>query len=471
MSKLKFIAVGASAAGAALAQRQAAMQEDRSGALTGGADLAERRQGMPEYTRGVSTGGSASEQRQQEKQPARSAQMLASAGGDIVYIPAAPIKAASAGRSAGSAEAAPGSSSSAGAPGTDKPRFPFRLEIDPAGKGSPWWTPVVSIFMGLLICAVFIGANGMNPVTVYAKMFGGAFGTEFGLAETLVKAIPLLLCGLGVSIAYRISVWNIGAEGQFLAGAMGATAVTIYAPGLPLWLSIPYMLAAGIAAGAFWGLLTAIPRTYFQVNELITSLMLNYIALLGLNYVVFGPWKDPKGFNFPGTPMFGDNQSLPVLGDSRLHLGLLFAVGAVILYAVMIRYTRWGYELRLIGANPDAARGAGINIRRHILIVMGISGGLAGIAGMAEVSGVAHRLMYGISPGYGYTAIIVAWLAKLHPAGLLVTSFFFGGLIVGGYSVQTIGMPSSISSMIQGAILFCLIAGDMAAKFRVRRTA
>ncbi|MBA2943644.1 ABC transporter permease [Paenibacillus sp. CGMCC 1.16610] len=348
-------------------------------------------------------------------------------------------------------------------------RLPYRLEIDPAGRESPWWMTIVSIVLALVACGIFISLNGMNPITVYAKMLTGAFGSSFGLTETLVKAIPLLLCGLGVSIAYRISVWNIGAEGQFLAGAMAATAVTIYFPHLPMYLSIPCMLVASIAAGGLWGLLTAIPRTYFQVNELITSLMLNYVALLALNYAVFGPWKDPKGFNFPGSPMFTAAQSLPTFGTSRLHMGILFAIIGVLLYAFVIRYTRWGYELRLIGANAEAARNAGIRISRHVLVVMVISGGLAGLAGMGEVSGVAHRLMYGISPGYGYTAIIVAWLAKLNPLSLVVSSVLFGGLIVGGYSVQTIGLPSSISSMIQGAILFFLIAGGMAGKFRMRR--
>lgn len=348
-------------------------------------------------------------------------------------------------------------------------RLPYRLEYDPSKKTNVWWMTIASVLFALLVCGIFIAANGMNPFPVYKKLLSGAFGSTFGLTETLVKSIPLLLCGLGVSVAYRISVWNIGAEGQFAAGAIAATAVTIYLPDLPIYLSIPLMLVCGISAGGFWGLLTAIPRTYFQVNELITSLMLNYVALLALNYFVFGPWKDPKGFNFPGTPMFNEAQSLPVLGDTRLHLGLLFAVVAVILYAFTIRYTRWGYELRLIGANPEAAKNAGIPISRHILIVMIISGGLAGLAGMSEVSGVTHRLMYGISPGYGYTAIIVAWLAKLNPFGLVVSSFLFGGLIVGGYSVQTIGLPSSISSMLQGAILFFLIAGDTIGKFRLRR--
>ncbi|MCL6459559.1 MAG: ABC transporter permease [Gorillibacterium sp.] len=350
-----------------------------------------------------------------------------------------------------------------------KKGFRFRFELDSTRTKTPWWTPFVSILAALILCAIFIAANGMNPLTVYEKMFRGAFGSSYGFTETLVKAIPLLLCGLGIAVAYRISVWNIGAEGQFIVGAMGATAVTIYLPGLPHIASIIVMVIFSIAAGALWGLFTAIPRTHFQVNELITSLMLNYVALLALDYVVFGPWKDPKGFNFPGSPMFTAAQSLPVLGTSRLHLGLIFGLVAVALYFLMIRYTRWGYELRLIGANPTAARYAGIPIKKHIIIVMLISGGLAGLAGMAEVSGVTHKLMQGISPGYGYTAIIVAWLAKLNPVGIIISSVLFGGLIVGGYSVQTIGLPSSISQMLQGAILFFLIAGDQIAKFRIRR--
>lgn len=349
-------------------------------------------------------------------------------------------------------------------------RFSLRLEYDSSRTRSPWWSPVVSIILALLLCALFITANGMNPVMVYEKMFRGAFGTMYGLTETMVKAIPLLLCGLGIAVAYRISVWNIGAEGQLTVGAMAATAVTIYFPDLTSFWSLSLMLLFGIAAGAFWGLLTAIPRTHFGVNELITSLMLNYVALLALDYVVFGPWKDPKGFNFPGSPMFTAAQSLPVLGSTRLHIGLLFGLFAVVIYYLMMRFTKWGYELRLIGANPIAAKYAGIPIKRHIIIVMLISGGLAGIAGMAEVSGVTHKLMQGISPGYGYTAIIVAWLAKLNPLGLIITSILFGGLIVGGYSVQTIGLPSSISEMLQGSILFFLIAGDMIHRFRIRRS-
>lgn len=347
--------------------------------------------------------------------------------------------------------------------------LPFKLEYDAHRKTGSFWVPVISIVVALLICAFFILINGMNPLTVYGKMLQGAFGSSFGFSETLVKAIPLLLCGLGVSIAYRISVYNIGAEGQFILGAIGATAITIFMPNLPGPLYIPLMMIVGVAAGAVWGLFTAIPRTYFHVNELITSLMLNYVALLLLDYLVFEPWRDPAGFNFPGTPIFTPFQMLSNIGSTRLHLGMIFALIAVILFSFFVSKTRWGYEIKLLGANPVAAKNAGIKINKHILIVMMISGGLAGFAGAIEVSGVAHRLMYGISPGYGYTAIIVAWLAKLNPFAMIATSVFIGGLIVGGYSVQTIGLPSSFSLMLQGAILFCLIGGDMVSKYRIKR--
>ncbi|MER2106758.1 MAG: ABC transporter permease [Solibacillus sp.] len=347
--------------------------------------------------------------------------------------------------------------------------IPYRLQYDPHKKAGGWWIPVASVAVALIISAIFILLNGMNPITVYSKMMYGAFGSSFGISETIVKAIPLLLCGLGVAIAYKISIYNIGAEGQFILGAIGATAMTIYLPNLPGLLYIPLMMVMGIALGAVWGLFTAIPRTYFKVNELITSLMLNYVAILLLDYLVYQPWRDPEGFNFPGTPIFNPFQVLANIGGTRLHMGLIFAIITVIVFAFLLAKTRWGYELKLLGSNPIAAQNAGIKINKHILIVMMMSGGLAGFAGAIEVSGVAQRLMYGISPGYGYTAIIVAWLAKLNPWAMIITSLFIGSLIVGGYSVQTIGLPSSFSSMLQGLILICLLAGEMLSKYRLKR--
>ncbi|WP_127534622.1 ABC transporter permease [Paenibacillus kobensis] len=346
----------------------------------------------------------------------------------------------------------------------------YRLEWSSraASASSGLIVSVASVVLALLFSGVFIALNGLNPVFVFETMARGAFGTAGGLSETLVKAIPLLLCGLGVSFAYRISIWNIGAEGQFVVGAIAATAVTIYFPGMPHWSYLPVMFSAGALAGGVWGLLAAVPRTHFQVNELISSLMLNYIALLLLDYLVFGPWKDPAGFNFPGTPMFETWMQLATFGTGRLHLGLFIGLGGVLVYWLIMYRMKWGYELRLLGANPEAARHAGISVTKQILLVMLISGGLAGAAGMAEVSGVSHRLMYSISPGYGYTAIIVAWLAKLNPWGLIVSSVLCGGVIVGGYSVQMIGLPASMSLIVQGSILFFLIGGEQLRSYRVR---
>lgn len=348
-------------------------------------------------------------------------------------------------------------------PGTP---FALRLYKDSAATSTPLWIPVASVFFAFVFAGIFIALNGNDPLLVFGKMISGAFGSSYGWGETLVKAIPLLLCGLGVSIAYKIAIWNIGAEGQLVMGAIAATAVTLYFPNLGHLASISLMMLFGFLAGAFWGLLTAIPRSYFQVNELITSLMLNYVALLLLDYLVFDPWKDPAGYNFPGTPMFTAAQELPVFGDSRLHFGLLIALAAVCVYAALVKYSNWGYKLRLLAANPEAARYAGIGVNRQIILVMLISGGLAGLAGMAEVSGVTHRLMYGISPGYGYTAIIVAWLAKLNPWGLILSSVLCGAVITGGYSVQLIGLPASMSMIIQGAILFFLIGGEALRAYR-----
>lgn len=328
--------------------------------------------------------------------------------------------------------------------------------------------PILSIVMALLIGSVLLTATGYSPMKVYYTMLSGAFGSTYGLSETVVKAIPLLLCGLGVSIAFRMQLWNIGAEGQFYFGAMAATWVALYHGQGPRFLVLSLMLMAGFAAGGLWAILPAIPRALFKVNETITTLMLNYVAILFSNFLVYGPWKDPQGFNFPLTAVFPPAATLPVFGNTRVHLGLLFGlIGAVVLYFILW-HTRWGYEIRVIGESPHAARYAGMSIAKNILLVMAISGGMAGIAGMAEVSGVIQRLQPNISPGYGYTAIIIAWLARLNPFAMVGVSFVFGGLLVGGYNMQTSGLPAAIVSMLQGAILFFVLGGEILTRYRIR---
>ncbi|MCR6545589.1 ABC transporter permease [Dehalobacterium formicoaceticum] len=328
--------------------------------------------------------------------------------------------------------------------------------------------PVFSIFLALLLGGVFLVINGSNPVEIYGMLFKSAFGSSYGITESIVKAIPLMLAGLGVSLAFRMQLWNIGAEGQIYMGAVAATWVALTFPGLPAPVMIPFMLFMGFLAGALWALLPAIPRAYMNVNETITTLLMNYIAILWADYLIYGPWKDPAGFNFPLTPKFVPAAILPTLGETRIHLGLIFAIGAAIVIYILIKHTKWGYEVRVIGESPAAARYAGMNIKKNICLVLFLSGGLAGIAGMAEVSGVAGRLQHGISPGYGYTAIIVAWLARLHPATLALVSFLFGGLLVGGFAIQLIGMPAATVSMLQGLILFFVLGGQVLTNYNIK---
>lgn len=321
--------------------------------------------------------------------------------------------------------------------------------------------PVCSVFLALLTGALFLMSSERDPLAVYQAMFLGAFGTAYGLSETVVKAIPLLLCGLGVALAFRMQLWNIGGEGQFYMGAMAASWVALFHPGLPAWLMLPAMFTAGFVAGGIWGLLPSIPRAYQGVNEVITTLMLNYVAIFLVDYLVHGPWKDPAGFNFPLSAPFVKSAILPALGSSRVHAGLIFALVAALIFYVVIQKTRWGYEIRVAGESPGAARYAGMNIEKNILLVMLISGGICGLAGMAEVSGIAGRLQHGLSPGYGYTAIIVAWLGRLNPLAIILVSFLFGGLQVGGYTVQTSGVPAATVSMLQGALLFFVLGGEV----------
>lgn len=343
-------------------------------------------------------------------------------------------------------------------------RLEKRLETS---KSAAFLVPVLSVVLALIAGALFFLLSGNNPAVVYSSMFLGAFGSTYGLSETVVKAIPLSLCGLGIAIAFRMQLWNIGGEGQFYMGAMAATWVALFHPELPGWLMLPAMFLAGFIAGGLWGLLPAIPRAFQGVNETITTLMLNYIAMFWVDYLVHGPWRDPGGFNFPLTAQFVPSAILPAFGTTRIHAGLIFAVVAALVMYLVMRNTRAGFEVKVIGESQNAARYAGISIEKNILLVMLFSGALCGLAGMAEVSGIAGRLQEGLSPGYGYTAIIVAWLSRLNPLAIPIVAFMFGGLQVGGYSVQTTGVPATTVSMLQGLLLFFVLGGEMFYRYRL----
>jgi len=328
--------------------------------------------------------------------------------------------------------------------------------------------PVLSILLALAFGWVFLWLYGIDPAQTYLRMWNGAFGSQYALSETLVKAIPLMLVGLGVSLAFRMKLWNIGAEGQLYMGAFAASGIALSMGNLSPWLLLPFMLLAGFGAGGLWALIPGALRAYWKVNETITTLMLNYVAIFWVDSLIFGPWKDPQSLGFPLSPRFSANAYLPTLGDTRVHLGLFIAILIAIIFYFLLQYTRWGYEVKVVGESSEAARYAGINVKKNILLVMLISGGIAGIAGMIEVAGITHRLQQGISPGYGYTAIIVAWLGRLNPYAIIMVAFLFGALLVGGFGLQIYGISFSIVLMLQGAVLFFLLAGEIFMKYRLQ---
>ncbi|MCC7130453.1 MAG: ABC transporter permease [Anaerolineae bacterium] len=357
-------------------------------------------------------------------------------------------------------------------------RLPFRIILEPRLDQPPKWYPTV-ISAGAIVFALFLGGivialSGGDPFRSYAHIARASFGSLGVFSDTIVKATPIILTGLACSVAFSMRLWNIGAEGQFFLGAFGASAV-ILTPLLPAdtpaWLFIPATIFAGMLAGALWAFVPGFLKARLNVNEIITTLMMNYIALSLINYFVFAVWTE-RGFQM--SAVFPRNAWLPRLTDFSAqapifrglttHMGLLLAlVMAVVVYFILYR-SRWGYEIRLIGDNPRAARYAGINIARNTVLVMMLSGALAGLAGMSEITGVVHRLQSAISPGYGFTGIIVAWLAKLNPFAVVIVSILFGALILAGREIQ----PSGIPKMIQGIILVSLIASDFLLRYRVR---
>lgn len=360
---------------------------------------------------------------------------------------------------------------------TQKSKLPFKFKVEPRLKDAPgWYSPLLSlaaVVIALLIGALVIRIGGGDPWKAYSHIARYSFGSVGVLSDTMVKAIPLMLVGLACSIAFRMKLWNIGAEGQFFLGAYGASMVVllpVLPEDAPQWLFIIVMAIFGMFFGALWAFIPAILKARFNVNEIISTLMLNYIAVEWNNYFIYAVWSE-GGFQM--SRMFQRNAWLPRLADYAeqfpalrgltTHFGLVFAlIAAVILWWILTK-SQWGYEIRLTGDNPRAAEYAGISIKKNIVLVMMLSGALAGLAGMSEISGVVHRLQGAISPGYGFTGIIIAWLAKLNPLAVIIVSILFGALILAGREVQPAGIPT----LIQGVIMVSLIASDFFLRNRV----
>lgn len=355
-------------------------------------------------------------------------------------------------------------------------RFPYALKLEPrleTPRWLPWVTTLGSALIALIFGGMILAYVGGSPLDAYRHIYDAAFGDVYVFSDTLIKATPLILTGLACLVAFRMRLWNIGAEGQFLLGAWGATLVVeqVLPADAPAWIFIPAMMVSGFIFGAIWGAIPGILKARFNVNEIITSLMLNYVAAFWLSYWVFGAWSE-RGFQL--TPVFPRAAWLPRLLDFsstvkafsglNVHLGLGFALLAVVVVWYLLSRTRFGYEIKLLGDNPNAARYAGIDIARLTILVFMLSGGLAGLAGMSEVTGVVHRLQDRISPGYGFTAIIIAWLAKLNPWAVIPVAVLFGALLIGSREIQ----PSGLARMLQGILLFMLISSEVLNRYRVR---
>ena len=348
-------------------------------------------------------------------------------------------------------------------------RLLLEKRVQPSRTAS-WIGLGLSVLLALIMGGMVFLCAGANPLMAYAVMAQGAFGSPYNISEVLVKAIPLILCGLAVAISARILIWNIGGEGQLAVGGIASAAIALFlAPHLPSFLVLPLMVLAGFLGGGLWASISGLLRAKMGVNEILTSLMLNYVAIFWLEHLYFGPWRDPMGMGFPGTAIFPESAWLPRFPETRIHLGLALGILAALTLQWAFSRTRWGFEMRVIGENPKAARYAGMNISEQIFWVMFLSGGLAGLAGMAEASGIHYRLQQGLTVGYGYVGIIVAWLSRLNPLGILLVAFLLAGLLVGGDQLQSVmHLPSSVGMVLEGTLLFFVLGSDFLSRYRLR---
>ena len=347
----------------------------------------------------------------------------------------------------------------------------LRLEVRPQpSKAWSYASPLLALLLTVLIGIVLFMVLGKDPLRGLQVFFWEPIKNAYAWGELLLKATPLLLIGLGLAVCFRSNVWNIGAEGQFVIGAICAGGVALMAgPGTGSWVAVAVLLA-GLVGGMAWAGVTALLRDRFNANEILVSLMLVYVAVQFLNYLVFGPWKDPQGFNFPQTQTFEAATRMPRLFDgSRLHIGVLLALGAVVAVWLYLFRTHSGFAQQVGGLAPAAARYAGFSSRRALWLALLVSGGAAGLAGALEVAGPVGQLTPHVPVGYGFAAIIVAFVGRLHPVGIVFSALLMSMFYIGGELAQSrLGLPKAITGVFQGLLLFALLACDTLIAYRIR---
>ena len=347
----------------------------------------------------------------------------------------------------------------------------IRLEQRPeASKSMVYVSPVIAVILTVLTAMVMFSMLGVDPVKAIVTFFVEPVSSLDGLAELLVKATPLVLIGVGLSLGFQANVWNIGAEGQLVIGALAGGGLALAFFDQQSIFLVPAMLVCGVLGGMAWAAIPAWLKTRYNTNEILTSLMLTYVGLLVLSYLVHGPWKDPQGQNFPESRLFHDSALLPILIDeTRLNVGWLVALFVVVLGWILISRHIIGFQIKVIGMAPMAASFAGFKEKRLIWLTLLISGGCAGLAGVIELSGAIGQIVPSISPGYGFTAIIVAFLGRLHPVGVLFAGLLMALTYLGGDSAQiTMNLPNAVTGVFQGMLLFFLLASDVLIRYRIR---
>lgn len=347
------------------------------------------------------------------------------------------------------------------------------LRLEARGQVSRFWTfasPVLALAITVLIGVALFMALGKNPVRGLEVFFWLPIRSGYALGELLVKATPLLIIALGLSVCFRANVWNIGAEGQYVLGAIFASGVALGAgPQSQSWLPAAVVLA-GVAGGMLWASITAFLRDRFNANEILVSLMLVYVAIQVLGYLVTGPWKDPLGYNFPQSKTFDAVALVPRLFTaSRVNVGVILALLGVALLWVFLFRTGTGFAVQVGGLAPKAARFAGFSARRSIWVALLVSGACAGLAGALEVAGPIGQLTPYVPAGYGFAAIIVAFVGRLHPVGMVFSSLLLSMFYIGGEMAQSrLGLTRSLTDVFQGLLLFSLLACDTLLAYRVR---
>jgi ABC-type uncharacterized transport system permease subunit len=332
-------------------------------------------------------------------------------------------------------------------------------------------SPAIAVALTVVVGGAMFAALGVDPLAALASFFIHPVDSVDGLGDLGVKAAPLLLCALGLAVGFRGNVWNIGAEGQLTIGAIAGGGVALAFHGIHGWYILPLMIAAAVAGGAAWAAIPAFLRTRLHANEILTSLMLTYVALQLLGHLVHGPWRSPEAFNFPVSRDFDADARLPHLfSTTELHLGVLFALLAVPVMWLLTERAYAGYQVRVAGLAPRAADYAGFKSDRIVWIGMLSGGALAGLAGLGEVAGPIGKLQDHISPGYGFAAIIVAFVGRLHPVGILFASLLMALLYLGGDTAQIeLQIPPAVTGVFQGMLLFFLLGADLFVGYRIRR--